>query len=377
MKKYLFIGLLLPLGILLASWGAIGHQTIARVAENHLTPEAKQAVKDLLGDETLPGIASWADQVRSEPKYKSTGSYHFVNLPSGLSYNDFSNGVKSLKNDNLYSALLRYEKILSDPSRSTEERAEALKFVVHLVGDAHQPMHVSRAEDKGGNTIQVQFDGRGTNLHALWDSRLIDHQGLSSSQIAKAWDNATPVQIKEWQAAPVTKWLYESYQISTELYAEVEKENRLTEDYYTKHIPEIQLRIEQGGIRLAGVLNEIFKNYKPSGKSAPEKTTVAENTQTAIPLKQTADVTKYIGQSVSFTDVVSDYKVISDRLTLLNIGGRYPNQILTIAIKGNAVKLNPADLKGKRVYISGVPRMFKGKPEIEVTDSSGIRLERK
>lgn len=372
-KKLLFAFILLPLTVLLVSWGAIGHQTVARIAENHLTAEAKSAVADLLGSETLPGVSSWADQIKSDPKYRSTGPYHFLNLPTGLNYADFSNRVKSLKNDNLYSALLHYKEILQDNKASKEDRTEALKFIVHLVGDAHQPMHVSRAEDKGGNTIQVQFDGKGTNLHSLWDGRLIDHQKLSSAELSRLWDKASPQQIKDWQAAPATKWLFESYQISTALYAEVEKENRLSEDYYTKHLPEIQLRIEQGGIRLAGLLNEIFKNYKPAPATAgnPKK----ETARIPVSLKRSTDVSDYIDQQVQLTDVVYDYKVISNKLTLLNIGGKYPNQILTVAVTGDALQLNPAELKGKKVDIKGVPKLYKGKPEIEVTELSAIRID--
>ncbi|HWW43055.1 S1/P1 nuclease [Pedobacter sp.] len=373
MKKRILIYLLFPLGILIGSWGAIGHQTVARVAENHLTPEAKLAVKDLLGNETLPGISSWADQVRSEPAYKATGPYHFVNLPSGLPYKAFEDQVKSLKKDNLYSALLQYEKALSDPNNSKDKRIEALKFVVHLVGDAHQPMHVSRAEDKGGNTIQVQFDGKGTNLHSLWDSRMIDRLRLSSVELAEKCNQASPAQIKQWQATAPVQWLYESYQLSNRLYAEVEKGNKLSDDYYTRHLPEIQSRIEMAGVRLAGVLNQIFKNYKPSAER-PQENLNAETRQNTNPIviKNTAEVVNYLGKYVTVTDVVYDFKVISNNLTLLNLGGKYPNQILTIAIKGPS---DTKDWKGKKISVSGIPKLFKGKPEIETHQAGSISFQ--
>lgn len=373
MKKRILTVFLIPLSILIGSWGSIGHQTVARIAEYHLTAEARTAVKDLLGNETLPGISSWADQVRSEPEYKMTGDYHFVNLPTGLNEKQFDAQLKSLKKENLYKALMRYENALSDPLLSKEKRAEALKFVVHLVGDAHQPMHVSRAEDKGGNTIQVQFDGRGTNLHALWDSRLIDYKHSGSAELAKTCNRANDAQVKAWQAAPVSKWLYESYQLSNSLYTEIEKNNKLTEDYYTRHFPEIQNRLEQGGVRLAAVLNEIFKNYRPSAVSG---TTATENirNQQPVTLKNTSDILNYLGRQVTVSDIVYDYKVINNRLILLNLGGKYPNQILTIAVKGPST-LNPAELQNKRISVTGTPRLFKGKPEIETTGSDNIRLQ--
>jgi len=371
MKKNIVICLLFPIALLLVSWGAIGHQTVARIAENHLTPQAQSAVKDLLGNETLPGISSWADQIRSDPRYSETGPYHFVNLPSGLKYEQFSNSIKILKSDNLYHALIKYQHILADSNLSKEKRAEALKFIVHLVGDAHQPMHISRAEDKGGNTIQVRFDDQGTNLHSLWDGKLISRTGQNSEELSKIWDNVTPAQITQWQKDPEIKWVYESYQLSENLYTEIEKGNKLGDDYYKNHITEIQLRITQGGIRLAGLLNQILKNYQPSASTSALSTIPIEAPKT---LENTADVSNYVGKAVSLTGVVYDYKIINKNLTLLNIGAHYPNQILTVALRD--LQINAADWKDKKIFISGTPQLFKGKIEIEVNDPANIYLKR-
>jgi hypothetical protein len=97
--------------------------------------------------------------------------------PLGLSFEEFSKEVHAQGEDNVYGAMQKARSILTHPKASKIQKIEALKFLVHFVGDAHQPMHVSRKEDKGGNTIQVRFDNQGTNLHSLWDSKLLDHQG--------------------------------------------------------------------------------------------------------------------------------------------------------------------------------------------------------
>ena len=128
--------------------------------------------------------------------------------------------------------------------------------MIHLVGDAHQPMHVSRKEDKGGNTIQVRFDNKGTNLHSLWDSKLIDHEGLSEQDIARNYDVATLAQIKQWQADSPMEWLWESYQISSELYGLAKPGQAIDEAYYQKYIQVTHKPIDQAGIRLAGELNK-------------------------------------------------------------------------------------------------------------------------
>jgi hypothetical protein len=131
-------------------------------------------------------------------------------------------------------------------------------MIVHFAGDLHQPMHVSRAEDQGGNTIRISFLGQPGNLHGLWDSGLIEHAGLNDEQLAAKIDHATPGQISQWQHDPILDWLYESYQISGRLYSEAGKNPDFDEAYYRSHMPIIEDRLEKAGIRLAGLLNDIF-----------------------------------------------------------------------------------------------------------------------
>jgi hypothetical protein len=261
-KRQSIIGSCFWLGsVFLISWGVTGHRTIGRIAENHLSPNAKAAVQELLGTETLASVSTWADEVRSQPDYRQTGPWHFLNLPLGLSYPEFEKLVKGMTGENVYSALLNEEQALSDKTTPREKKVEALKFIVHFVGDLHQPMHISRAEDKGGNTIQLNYEGAGTNLHSLWDTKLIEHEGLTYEQLAEKYDRISPAQIKQWQSDPLIRWIWESYEISSRLYAEVDAmTNRSIDDsYYQGHIAIIHERIGQAGIRLAGVLNEIFK----------------------------------------------------------------------------------------------------------------------
>jgi hypothetical protein len=124
-------------------------------------------------------------------------------------------------------------------------------------------MHVSRAEDRGGNTIQLQYDHDDTNLHALWDTKLLEHGGLNYQQQAEKYDHATEPQIKKWQGDPPILWAWESYQISTQLYAEIAADGwNINPAYYEAHIPVIENRVEKAGIRLAGVLNALFEKAK-------------------------------------------------------------------------------------------------------------------
>jgi S1/P1 Nuclease len=258
MKKLFLSFAALLFALVLVSWGEKGHRAVGQIAENHLTDKAKLAVKHLLGNETLADVSNYADEMRSDRAYKYTGAWHYVNVPIGYNFEQFSHAVRTMQEDNVYKMVLSCEKDLKDPSKSRTAKAFALKIIVHLIGDLHQPMHVSRAEDKGGNDIAIKFSGSADNLHGLWDCGLIDRERLSYKQMATDYDDANPATIKKWQEDSLMVWLWESYQISTILYQEIEKDPNIDEAYYQSHLPVLHKRIEKAGIRLAGVLNAIF-----------------------------------------------------------------------------------------------------------------------
>ena len=362
----------LSISILLISWGVTGHRTVGKIAENHLTANAKAAVHELLGGETLADVSTWADEVRNQPEYKATGPWHYINLPLGLSYSDFQKQVEGMSEANVYSALHQQEKIVMDKSTTREQKIEALKFIVHFVGDLHQPMHVSRAEDKGGNTIQLNYNGQGTNLHSVWDSKLIEHEGDDYQQLAGKCDQASPALIKQWQSDPVIKWIWESYAISTKLYAEVDamKSRSIDDSYYTAHIGIIHERLEQAGVRLAGVLNTLFKDgvvgsaaSGAGGGKAAEAAGSGSGTAKTVEVK---DAANHIDEYAKVCGLVYGYKAL-DGLTLVNLGAAYPDQLLTVVLKGAAKDLYTG-IDGKTICVTGKIILYKGKPEIIVTD---------
>jgi len=258
MKKYLLLGVAVCLSLGLISWGVTGHRTVGEIAERHLSPQAKAAVKEILGHESMAEASTWADEIRKDNP--ETTPWHFINVPLGLSFAEFKAQVENTAGSNVYKALLNAEYTLKDNKSAERQKVEALKFIIHFVGDMHQPMHVSRAEDKGGNTILLSFEGQDTNLHGLWDSGLLDREGLSYDKLADKYDHATPQQIAKWQSNPVIVWAWESYQISTILYGEVNSDgsSKLGKEYYESHIGTVESRIEKAGVRLAGLLNSMF-----------------------------------------------------------------------------------------------------------------------
>lgn len=170
------------------AWGAQGHRLVARVAETRLTPAAQAEVDRLLASEpdpTLHAIAPWADELRAKDPGlgKRSARWHYVNIGED---NCHYEAQKHCKGGNcIVDALKVQTAILGDRSKSDAERAQALKFVVHFTGDIHQPMHAGYGHDKGGNDFQVQFNNRGTNLHSLWDSGMLNELKLDDDQYLK------------------------------------------------------------------------------------------------------------------------------------------------------------------------------------------------
>jgi hypothetical protein len=359
------------IALFLLSWGVTGHRTVGKIAEKHLTPAATAAVRELLGSETLADVSTWADEVRGKPEYKQTGSWHYVNLPMGLSFPEFQKSVEGMSEDNVYSALEKLEKEVVDPATPREKKVEALKFIVHFVGDLHQPMHVSKAEDKGGNTVQLNFNGSGTNLHAVWDSKLIDRLGLGYEQLASTVDHATPAQISQWQKDPMIRWMWESYEVTEKLYAEVDamKSRAIDDKYYEEHIGTVEQRLEQAGIRLAGVLNHLFAHGVVVGPAAPASAAQAEGAAVKVDL---ADAQAHVGENVVVTAKVYGYKAL-EGLTLVNLGAAYPNQVMTVVLRGEAMAI-AGQIDGKTIRVTGKVEMYKGKPEIIVRDPKLIAV---
>lgn len=248
---------LAPLRLL--AWGVEGHRAVAQIAEHHLSRKAQREVRALLGSETLTLVSTWPDEILypPTPESKGTGPWHYVNTPAGLDHAQYEQQLKSQTNPNAYQALQDNLAILKDKSKPLAERRTALKFVVHLVGDVHQPLHAGRLEDRGGNSIKVTYRGKETNLHSLWDSGLLDYQGLSYTEMGQQYDHVSAAQRRRWQHDDAAQWLYESYQLSERIYAEAAQNAAGTIDYayFPDHYTALRQRIQQAGIRLAGVLN--------------------------------------------------------------------------------------------------------------------------
>ena len=254
MTKAILAVFLLP--VLAFSWGKTGHRVVGQIAENHLSPKAAAAVRDLLGPDSLAEIANWADEIRSDPSWKRADPWHYVNIPDGETYEAMSKNPAG----DIIVAMKRFEATLRNPAAPKEERIQALKFLVHMIGDIHQPLHAGKRDDLGGNRVSVHWfrSVEATNLHTVWDDLIIEQEKLSFTEWTRFLDHPTAAELKEWQGSNYTAWMEESYKLRDRCY-DFKPELPLSYDYVYKSLPIVKQRLLHAGVRLAGTLNGIFR----------------------------------------------------------------------------------------------------------------------
>lgn len=240
------------------AWGTNGHRISGQIAENHLTPKALAAVKAILGNESVAMASNWGDFIKSDPAYNYLYSWHFVDFERPMSYPEMTEFLEHDTNPNAYNKLQFLIGELKKKTITKQNKLLYLRMLIHIVEDIHQPMHTAHASDKGGNDFKVNWFSKPTNLHSIWDTELINFQDLSYTEYVKAIDYPTTTQIKEWQAAPISKWVFESSNLAEQLYTEIKPGDTLNYKYNFTHLNILNQQLLKGGIRLAGVLNQIF-----------------------------------------------------------------------------------------------------------------------
>jgi len=236
-------------------WGKTGHRVVGEVAQKYLSRKAQKAIHELLEGESLAEVANYADAIKSDPDYRVFSPWHYVNFPFDKSYEEVTPSAEG----DVITGIERSIAILEDPVSSREEKVFSLKMLIHLVGDLHQPMHIGRAEDRGGNDIQLQWFGRGSNLHRVWDSQMIDDYGMSYTELARSLPRFSRKEKEQAQKGCLQDWVREIRKITIEVYASVEKGEKLSYPYSYKWWDTVEEQLLLGGLRLAAVLNSIYE----------------------------------------------------------------------------------------------------------------------
>jgi hypothetical protein len=235
-------------------WGKNGHRVTGKIAEKHLTRKAKRKIDKLLKGQSLAFVSTFADEIKSDRKYSKYYPWHYVNMNLNQTY---AEAEKNPQGD-LVTGIAECMKVLKDENSSEEDQVFHLKLLVHFIGDLHQPMHIGQKEDKGGNSVQVQWFGKGTNLHAVWDSKMIDDWQMSYVELAENAADLSKNQLEALEKGSIVDWVNEVHQITKEVYKSAESGENLRYQYSYDHFATVRTQLQKGGIRLAKILNEIY-----------------------------------------------------------------------------------------------------------------------
>lgn len=235
-------------------WSKTGHRVIGEVASAYLKGKTRRALADLLEGRSLAAVSNYADEIKADPRYKTFDPWHYVNIPQGKDYSE----VDASPHGDLIVGIETCIQALEDPGKSREERIFHLKMLIHLIGDLHQPMHIGREEDRGGNDIQLQWFGRGTNLHKIWDAEMIDDYGMSYSELSASLAIPDKKGRQELQRGTFYLWVEETQLQADRIYESVKSGDKLGYSYSYKYWDLVEEQLIKGGLRLAKLLNDVF-----------------------------------------------------------------------------------------------------------------------
>jgi len=235
-------------------WGQTGHRVVGYVAQQRLSPEAKEQLDELLNGESLAQVSTWMDEIRSDSAYDHTHTWHWVTIPDGMRY------AETEKNPD-GDALGKTREIIGALRADTlavEKERDYVRYLVHLVGDLHQPLHVGTGQDRGGNEETVIWFGEPSNLHRVWDSGMIDRKQLSFTEMARfVLGPASDARMAEWSENGVGAWVRESMGYRDQVY-DLPQDRELGYAYSYNAFDIVEKRILQAGVRLAAMLNDIY-----------------------------------------------------------------------------------------------------------------------
>lgn len=247
-------------------WGAKGHDIVAAIAEQHLTCKAKRKINKLLDGKSIVYYSSWMDSIQNSPYwengYNKTKTWHYANVDKGLTYQtmtknpdgDVVNGLE----------MLTREMSENYDNLTDSMRVDYLKMIVHMVGDMHCPMHAGRLSDRGGNGTKVKWFGQETNLHSIWDSKIVDSaRQWSYTEWVDHLDRTDRGYRKSVISGSFEDWFCKTVEESAKLYDYIEATGveapNLSYQYLYDYSPLLEQQLLLGGYRLAYVLNTIFK----------------------------------------------------------------------------------------------------------------------
>lgn len=259
MKRYIFaisLALLMLMPTNLWAWGQEGHRIIAEVAYNYLSPGAHKKIDKILGKHGMVYMSNWADEIKSDTVYPHMRHGHFQDLDGGLSDSAVVATLTDYPKEG--GNLFRMTDSIRALLKQTPNNHDALVFLVHLAGDRYCPMHIAHLDDLGGNKVKMKWFGSNTNLHAVWDTKIIQSQGYSYSEYAQFLIDKFDSQKKAIQQKSEEELLLESYHLMSDIYVYQETFEGNSHFYAYHFRQQMEWQLFKAGVRLALWLEELY-----------------------------------------------------------------------------------------------------------------------
>ncbi|HET9038642.1 MAG TPA: S1/P1 nuclease [Gemmatimonadales bacterium] len=343
-------------------WYDEGHRLVARLAETRLTPRTAAAVRELLGGQSLADASLWADRIRGQRR--ETAPLHYVNIPLGS--DRYVPGRDCPHDQCIIAAIERDRRLLADTGASPAERAEALRFLAHLIGDLHQPLHVANDRDRGGNDRTVTFLGVEKNLHEVWDGELVQATGLDEEQyfthLRRLMDSLDAAVVER---GTVVDWAMEGHRVAAERAYRLPPGDAIDRPYFAASLPLVDRALVHAGIRLARVLNEALGEYVPDRRIQPAL---------GPGIYSDREAAAHVGETATVVGTVASVHRSRAGNVYLNFGADYPHQTFSGAV------LRPRgpwtrgldSLAGQRVGVRGRISVYKGQVQIVIERADQI-----
>ncbi|MGB0777687.1 MAG: S1/P1 nuclease [Flavobacteriaceae bacterium] len=255
MKRFIIALIGLSLMAFVPFWGANGHRAVGEIAQENLSKKASKKVDEILSGHSLAFVSTYADEIKSDDRFDQFYSWHYVNFDSGEKYDPKTANPKG----DLVQGVNKCIEVLKDANSSLEDQQFYLKMLVHLIGDLHQPLHVGHGYDKGGNDVKVKWFYKNSNLHTIWDTKMIESYGMSYSELVDNVDRLNSEDKKSIQSGDLMDWVYESQALAEKVYASCEPGENLSYEYMYEYFPVVRSQLQKGGLRLAYILNGIYQ----------------------------------------------------------------------------------------------------------------------
>jgi hypothetical protein len=362
-----------------AAWGAEGHDIVAHIAAARLSPETRHQLVTLLDSasaEALAAAANWADEVRHERSV--TAPWHYVNIELGSG--GYVPSRDCADDACVVGQIQRDSRLLASGHGPVTEQAETLKFLLHFVGDLHQPLHCADRHDRGGNEVLVDLDGEMKNLHRIWDVDEVRALGTDAITVANRLNSQiTSAEAASWSNGTVVDWANQSFAIARDriyarLPAEVDGGVKMTGRDIRGNAEIASLQLKRAGVRLAAILNRTIGNANQAHRNGHEATSAASAPQVAAAVISPAEASGHLEQTVTVRGRVAEVHVTRTGTIFLDFDARFPNNDFTgVIFREDAAKFQGLErLAGQTVDLTGRVQLYRDKPEIVLHSTSQI-----